>query len=467
MSDSDMTRADAALERTRLIGPDLDDAGRAAFRAGYFEGSRDTARELFDDSIARVRGVEQRANELGGHVERLEQSLTQLRERILEGDTERWAFKAGYVAGATEAARASDPGDAELARVAARDRLVAAARCWLESWEASNVKPDPGDLPFEAALYRAAVDLRALEQGATGSAPGGATGAPPPPPEVPTFPDTRPKDITGEPVGDGAPRSLDSWLDGRDFYELMQGYRMASFASQSHVVEAFERVKRAIRNGSGEGRRRAARAARVGAELCPSHAFARRAARARAPGSVVSVRHGARRARRAPGRRRRRRAAPPAGAGRVPAHGAAPRPREAPAVNLPDCICARLGPVDDGRRCAACPLRATMPSIPAPPLAPPGAPPPGAAAREGACPYGSGEHRKRGDILASRSWQLPAPALHLPWPVRALLIAGAIGDYAAYMGIGDRAWVAEHGVKLAFGDAVLLFPAIDPRRYRP
>lgn len=139
-------------------------------------------------------------------------------------------------------------------------------------------------------------------------------------------------------------------------------------------------------------------------------------------------------------------------------------------MNLPDCICARLGPVDDGRRCAACPLRDTMPSIPAPalsPPAPPGVVAPGAPAREASCPYGSGEHRKRGEILASRSWQLPAPRLHLPWPVRALLVAGAIGDYAVYMGIGDRAWVVEHGVKLAFGDAVLLFPAIDTRRYRP
>lgn len=45
-----------------------------------------------------------------------------------------------------------------------------------------------------------------------------------------------------------------------------------------------------------------------------------------------------------------------------------------------------------------------------------------------------------------------------PPPVRAVLVAGDIGDYACYVGIGDADWVARHGDKISFAEAVCHFP---------
>jgi hypothetical protein len=87
------------------------------------------------------------------------------------------------------------------------------------------------------------------------------------------------------------------------------------------------------------------------------------------------------------------------------------------------------------------------------------------------CPYGSGVHRERHEILARREWFLRAQYLPLTVDtirVAALLVSGGAGDYAAYMAIAEHDdFVADHGVKLGFTDAALLFPGITRERYRP
>lgn len=54
------------------------------------------------------------------------------------------------------------------------------------------------------------------------------------------FLDSKPVETTEKPVDT-------SWLDTRQFYELMQGYRHADPLKPAEVVEAFETVKRQIR----------------------------------------------------------------------------------------------------------------------------------------------------------------------------------------------------------------------------
>lgn len=41
--------------------------------------------------------------------------------------------------------------------------------------------------------------------------------------------------------------AADAWLDGREFYDLMQAYRVAPVERQSSVLEAFDAVKTALR----------------------------------------------------------------------------------------------------------------------------------------------------------------------------------------------------------------------------
>jgi len=86
-------------------------------------------------------------------------------------------------------------------------------------------------------------------------------------------------------------------------------------------------------------------------------------------------------------------------------------------------------------------------------------------------------------ILGERSWSLPAQrredergpvmSTQLRWTapplevrVTAVLLSGAIGDYTAYVGVGDAAWVGEHGNKVPFPVAALMFPGIEQGRYR-
>lgn len=49
-----------------------------------------------------------------------------------------------------------------------------------------------------------------------------------------------------------------------------------------------------------------------------------------------------------------------------------------------------------------------------------------------------------------------------------VLVAGQIGDYAAYAGQGSPEWVARHGYKLSFTEATVHFPGgqLEKARYR-
>lgn len=102
---------------------------------------------------------------------------------------------------------------------------------------------------------------------------------------------------------------------------------------------------------------------------------------------------------------------------------------------------------------------------------------------ETVCPYGSGPHRAKGEILASRFWSMRIEQTTMRVHVVAVLISGAIGDYAVYMGAAlltgelddaDLAahrefseWVRGSGNKLLFEDALQLFPGLVEGVYRP
>lgn len=47
-----------------------------------------------------------------------------------------------------------------------------------------------------------------------------------------------------------------------------------------------------------------------------------------------------------------------------------------------------------------------------------------------------------------------------------VLVAGAIGDYAAYTGHGHPHWVALHSDKISFAEAKCHFPSIEEANYR-
>jgi hypothetical protein len=50
--------------------------------------------------------------------------------------------------------------------------------------------------------------------------------------------------------------------------------------------------------------------------------------------------------------------------------------------------------------------------------------------------------------------------------VLVVLVAGEVGDYAAYAGCGDSEWVARHGDKISFEEACQHFPYLERERYR-
>lgn len=51
--------------------------------------------------------------------------------------------------------------------------------------------------------------------------------------------------------------------------------------------------------------------------------------------------------------------------------------------------------------------------------------------------------------------------------VTVVLVAGAVGDYAAYVGVGEDQWIARFGNKLSFEEASLHFPmGLEEKRYR-
>jgi hypothetical protein len=58
------------------------------------------------------------------------------------------------------------------------------------------------------------------------------------------------------------------------------------------------------------------------------------------------------------------------------------------------------------------------------------------------------------------------PAQRLRYPLIVVLVAGEVGDYAAYIGFGDPEWVARHGDKLSYERARGHFPSLKREKYR-
>jgi len=87
-------------------------------------------------------------------------------------------------------------------------------------------------------------------------------------------------------------------------------------------------------------------------------------------------------------------------------------------------------------------------------------------------PYQGAGNRPNDEILDRRQlFSSPEPLLRsagtdAQWPVTVVLLSGSIGDYAAYVGIGSVEWVASHGAKLSFNEALGFFPRITAQRYR-
>jgi len=51
--------------------------------------------------------------------------------------------------------------------------------------------------------------------------------------------------------------------------------------------------------------------------------------------------------------------------------------------------------------------------------------------------------------------------------VKVVLVAGAIGDYAAYAGSGPVEWIKKYGDKISFVEACVHFPgSLEEERYR-
>ncbi len=74
------------------------------------------------------------------------------------------------------------------------------------------------------------------------------------------------------------------------------------------------------------------------------------------------------------------------------------------------------------------------------------------------------------DILGINERWYPTPSGLDRQPVTVVLVAGAIGDYAAYVGIGtkeDAQGIADHGDKLSFLEATCHFPfGLEKEKYR-
>jgi len=47
-----------------------------------------------------------------------------------------------------------------------------------------------------------------------------------------------------------------------------------------------------------------------------------------------------------------------------------------------------------------------------------------------------------------------------------VLVAGSMGDYAAYEGVGSPEWIKHHGTKLTFKQAQQCFMGLEEKRYR-
>lgn len=81
--------------------------------------------------------------------------------------------------------------------------------------------------------------------------------------------------------------------------------------------------------------------------------------------------------------------------------------------------------------------------------------------------YGEGPEVPARTILRARKWYVAVERSVTRLPVTVVLVSGAIGDYAVYLGIGEPDFVQQHGDKLAFDEACGFFPLLDESRYRP
>lgn len=51
--------------------------------------------------------------------------------------------------------------------------------------------------------------------------------------------------------------------------------------------------------------------------------------------------------------------------------------------------------------------------------------------------------------------------------ITTVLVAGRVGDYAVYVGIGEPGWVAKYGNKISFAEACIHFPCgLEEEKYR-
>lgn len=76
---------------------------------------------------------------------------------------------------------------------------------------------------------------------------------------------------------------------------------------------------------------------------------------------------------------------------------------------------------------------------------------------------------KAGTILCTNRRGYPAQYGYAAgiMDITVVLVAGAIGDYAAYAGMGEPQWVAQHGDKIPFAEACIHFPVgLEEDRYR-
>ena len=68
-----------------------------------------------------------------------------------------------------------------------------------------------------------------------------------------------------------------------------------------------------------------------------------------------------------------------------------------------------------------------------------------------------------------RCYPAQNPLLEFPSDVEitVVLVEGDIGDYAAYVGIGDPQWIAAHGNKISFKEAQVHFcDQLEKDKYR-
>lgn len=76
------------------------------------------------------------------------------------------------------------------------------------------------------------------------------------------------------------------------------------------------------------------------------------------------------------------------------------------------------------------------------------------------------DRHANGTILGVNTRYYPSP--DEPIQVSVVLVAGAIGDYAAYAGSGPLDWIKDYGDKLSFLEACIHFPSgLVEERYRP